>query len=182
MCIKGEFGRSSAILGRLLALLLAGAVLACGHIRPVPEGFNPEDYQVVSLDQLRAPRRAGLEAGQKVRVEGFFWQYLDYDPRLAANYLTLARQPLAWSRLRWASLYRTASMRGYYDLLALAREQQHRWDLKRLDRVRVYGELAPLGFGTLYLRVHHIDRLDEAAGLPEPGEPTSAADREPPGL
>ncbi len=154
----------------LLFMLLSGWTLGCGHIRPVPEGFNPEQYTSVTIEQLQAPRQAGLVSGQKVSVAGYFWQFLDYDPCMGANYLTLMRQPLAWSRLRWASLYHTPSMRGYYDRLALTREQQRNLSLKRLEQVRVFGELAPLGLGTLYVRVHHLERLEVEEGPLEGGQ------------
>ena len=154
----------SVALGRVLVclVLLPGLALSCGYIRPVPQGFNPENYNPVSISQLMAPRQAGLTPGQKVYVEGYFWQYLEYDPDMVANYLTLARQPVAWSRLRWASLYQQPQMRGYYDRLALTRQQQQDWRLRRLEHLRVYGQLAPLGFGVLYLQAHHLERLDGA--------------------
>jgi len=53
-------------------------------------------------------------------------------------------------------------MRGYYDRLALTRQQQQDWRLRRLEHLRVYGQLAPLGFGVLYLQAHHLERLDGA--------------------
>ncbi|MGQ9688386.1 MAG: hypothetical protein ACUVXF_06315 [Desulfobaccales bacterium] len=160
-----RLGRIRRLVPAFLLLLTAG-VWGCGHIRPVPEGFEPAHYQAVSLEQLRAPRPSGLLPGQKVRVDGYFWQFLDYDPCVVPNYLTMVRQPLAWSRLRWAAMYESASMHGYYDRLALNQEQQRDWKLKRLEPVRVFGELAPLGFGALYLRVHHFERL-EVGGVAE---------------
>lgn len=163
----------------LLLFLLLGLAPGCGHIPPAPEGLNPEDYTPITYEQLLAPRQAGLASGQKVRVEGYFWQYLEYDPAMLANYLTLARQPLAWSRLRWASLYDTPQMRGYYDLLALTREQKRDWRLKRLEHVRIYGELTPLGLGRLYLKAHQVDRLDQKDGPAGPGKaPPPEAPRE----
>lgn len=140
--------------------LFTGLSFSCGHVRPVPEGFNPEDYAFVTIKQLTVPRQAGLFTGQKVWVEGYFWQYLDYDPFMVANYVTMARQPVAWSRLRWASLYHHPQMQGYYDRLAMTRQQQQDWRLKRLERLRVYGQLASLGFGVMYLQVHQLERLD----------------------
>jgi hypothetical protein len=145
--------------------LLTGLIWGCGHIRPVPQAFNPEAYTPVTISQLQAPHKAGLAAGQKVRVEGYFWQYLDYDPVIVANYVTMASHPLAWSRLRWAALYQQPQMRGYYDRLALTRRQQQDWPLQRLERVRLYGQLARLGFGVLYLQAHHLERLEEEGPL-----------------
>jgi hypothetical protein len=151
----------SRVLVWLLVLIL-GLVSSCGYIRPVPKGFHPEKYAPVTISQLKAPRKAGLAPGQRVYVEGYFWQYLDYDPVMVPSYVTMASHPVAWSRLRWASLYQQPQMRGYYDRLALTRQQQEDWRLKRLEHLRVYGQLAPLGFGVLYLQAHHLERLDAA--------------------
>lgn len=167
--VKGPLAR-----GRLLVLILVLLVelsQGCGSIRPVPEGWNPGDYKPITYEQIMAPRKAGLSPGQKVSVTGYFWQYLDYDPFMVPNYLTLARQPRAWSRLYWASLYRTPQMQGYCDRLALTLEQQRDWQFKRLEHVRVYGQIASLGFGVLYLQAHHIDRLDQEEGPPNQGPP-----------
>ena len=98
--------------------------------------------------------------GQRVSVAGFFWQYLEYDPFTVARYLAVARHPLVQSSLRWASLYDSPQMQGYYDRLVLTPEQRRESNLKRLEHVRVYGQLADLGFGILYLQAHHLDRLD----------------------
>jgi len=162
----------------LLMGLILGLVWGCGYIRPAPEGLNPEDYTPITYEQLQAPRRAGLTPGQKVRVDGYFWQFLEYDPVMVRNYLTLTRQPLAWSRLHWASLYDVPQMRGYYDRLALTREQKRDWRLKRLEHVRVYGELTPLGLGVLYLQAHQVDRLDQEEGTPGPGSTAPATEGE----
>jgi hypothetical protein len=179
--VKGPHG-----LGRLLILFLILLVelgQGCGSIRPVPEGWNPEDYTPVAYEQILAPRKAGLSPGQKVSVAGYFWQYLDYDPFMVPNYLTLARQPRAWSRLCWASLYRTPQMQGYCDRLALTREQQQDWHLRRLEHVRVFGQLASLGFGVLYLQAHHVDRLDlEEGPLNQHDTPPAGEGQENPGL
>ncbi|MFW6112820.1 MAG: hypothetical protein ACOC8G_00730 [Thermodesulfobacteriota bacterium] len=155
--------KSLALSGLLvwLLVLLLGLAWGCGRIRPVPEAFQPEAYTPVTIAQLQAPRKAGLTSGQKVRVEGFFWQYLDYDPDLVANYATMVSHPVAWSRLRWAALYQQRQMRGYYDRLALTRQQQVDWTLRRLEQVRVYGQLAPLGWGVLYLQAHRLERLED---------------------
>lgn len=149
-----------------LLCLLLGLAWGCGSIRPAPEGINPEDYTPITYEQLQTPRRAGLASGQKVQVDGYFWQFLEYDPVMVRNYLTLTRQPVAWSRLNWASLYDVPQMRGYYNRLALTRDQKRDWHLKRLEHVRVYGELTPLGLGVLYLQAHQVDRLNQEEETP----------------
>lgn len=163
---------------RPLALILALLALfqGCGHIPgPPPEGWNAEEYTTITYDQLLTPREAGLAAGQKVAVKGYFWQYLVYDPAIVPNYLTLAAHPLTWHRLRWAALYRTPRMKGYFNRLALDADQKKDFRLQRLDSLRIYGELASLGLGVLYLRVHHVDKLDREKPLegPEDAPPTA---------
>lgn len=177
MRLMGTTGRA------LLFLLLTGLASSCGHLPPVPEGFHPEEYTPVTVAQLQAPRQAGLIPGQKVSVTGYFWQYLDYDPFMAAGYLAWARRPLVESRRRWASLYDSQQMQGYYDRLVLTREQWRDWDFKRLEQVRVFGRLTPLGFGVLYLQVHHVDRLDAPEGsLPQRPTPPASEAQESPSL
>lgn len=171
----------SRLLVWLIGLIL-GLSCSCGHIQPLPEGFNPDEYTLVTIKQLTAPRKAGLSSGQKVVVEGHFWQYLDYDPVMVAGYVARARQPVAWSRLRWASLYHHSQMQGYYDRLALTRQQQRDWRLKRLERLRVFGQLAPLGFGVLYLQVHQLERLDSEEGSWNRGDNAPAGQKETPKL
>ena len=165
MCLRGGSCRSPGKLGITLVLLvglLPGLLAGCRHLPPAPEGFNPEDYTPVTIAQLREPHKAGLARGQRVRVEGYFWQFLEYDPFMGAQYLATLRHPLAESRQRWAALYESAQMQGYCDRLVLAREQRRDWDLKRLEHVRIYGQMTSLGFGILYLQAHQVDRPDEA--------------------
>jgi hypothetical protein len=153
----------------LLVALLPGLLVSCRHLPPAPEGFNPEDYTPVTLAQLKEPHQAGLAQGQRVSVAGYFWQYLEYDPFMAAQYLAILRRPLSESRQRWASLYDSAQLQGYYDRLVLTRDQRRDWNLKRLEHVRIYGQLTNLGVGILYLKTHHVDRLDGADSPPGPG-------------
>lgn len=150
----------------LLAALLAGLAGGCRHLATTPEGFNPEDYTPVSLNQLMEPHQAGLAEGQRVRVDGFFWQYLEYDPFMAARYLAMARHPRVQGSLRWAALYGSSQMRDYYDRLVLTLEQQQDMHFKRLEHVRVYGQMTSLGFGILYLQAHQVDRLAMGDNLP----------------
>jgi hypothetical protein len=149
----------------VLLLLLSGLAAGCGRHQPTSQVFRPEEYTPVTIEQLQAPRKAGLFPGQMVSVEGYFWQYLEYDPFTVPKYLALARRPLAESRWRWASLYNSPQMQGYFDRLALTRELRHELDLKRLEHVRIYGRLAHLPFGILYLKAQHVERLEAEKGL-----------------
>lgn len=146
-----------------LGFLLLGALLglcACGQLRPRPPAFNPQTYTPVKYQDLLAPRQAGLHAGQKIQVKAYFWQYLTYDPAMAWNYLTLPRYPIRWYQLRWFATYGTEEMTGYYDLAAISPEQAEQYKLKRLEPVRLYGELSQLGPG-LYLQVFYIEKISE---------------------
>ena len=147
----------------LLLTLLPGLGSSCRHAPPVTEAFHPGEYTPVTIEQLQAPQKAGLTPGQKVSVEGYFWQYLEYDPFMVAQYLALARHPIAESRWRWASLYNSSQLQGYFDRLALGRALRD-MDLKRLEHVRIYGRLAHLPFGILYLQAQHVNRLDGENG------------------
>jgi len=133
---------------------------ACGELRPHPAVFEPEAYKPIAYRDLLAPGPAGLEAGQKVRVRAYFWQYLNYDPAIVPNYLTLLRYPVRWYQLQWFATYDTADLTGYYDLAAVTPEQAEQYKLKRLDPIMLYGELARLGPG-LYLQVFHIEKIAE---------------------
>jgi hypothetical protein len=133
---------------------------ACGELRSRPDTFDPQVYTPIEYQDLLAPRQAGLDAGDKIRVKAYFWQYLDYDPAIIRNYLTLPRYPIRWYRLRWFATYRTDDLTGYYDLAAITPEQAEKYQLQRLDPVLLYGELSRLGMG-LYLQVHHIEKIVE---------------------
>jgi hypothetical protein len=144
-----------------LGLLLLSALLglgACGQLRPRPAAFDPQTYTPIKYQDLLAPGQAGLHAGQKIQVKAYFWQYVNYDPAMLWNYLTLPRYPIRWYQLRWFATYGTAAMTGYYDLAALTPAQAEEYKLKRLEPVRLYGELSQLGPG-LYLQVFHIEKI-----------------------
>jgi len=151
-----ETGRS----GWLGVILLCGLLgfPACGELRPRPAAFDPQVYTPIEYQDLLAMRQAGLHEGQKISVQAYFWQYLDYDPAIVRNYLTLARYPIRWYQLRWFATYGTADFTGYFDLAAVTPEQADQYKLKRLDPVRLYGELVRLGKG-LYLQVFHIEPI-----------------------
>ena len=154
--------RPSGRSGWLGVMLLCGlfGLSACGELRPHPAAFDPQAYTPIAYRDLLAPGPAGLQAGQKVRVRAYFWQYLDYDPAMVRNYLTLFRYPIRWYRLKWFCIYDTADLTGYFDLAAVTPEQADKYKLKRLDQVMLYGELARLGPG-FYLQVFHIEPIVE---------------------
>jgi hypothetical protein len=143
----------------LVLLGCLALICACGELRPVPATFEPQDYTFIEYQDLLHPRRAGLHAGQKIRLKAFFWEYLTYDPALVENYLTLPRYPIRWYQLRWFATYGTEAMTGYYDLAALSPEQAQQYHLTRMEPIVIYGELSPLGQG-LYLRVHHLEKIE----------------------
>ncbi len=143
-------------------LILCGLVgfCACGHLRPQPDTFEPQAYKPIEYQDLLTPQAAGLHAGEKVRVKAFFWQYVDYDPAIIRNYLTLLRYPIRWYRLQWFAIYRTDDLTGYYDLAAMTPEVAEKYKLQRLDPVMLYGELSQLGRG-LFLQVFSIEKIAE---------------------
>ena len=143
-------------------ILLCGlfGLSACGELRPYPAAFDPQAYTPIAYRDLQDPGPAGLQAGQQVRVQAYFWQYLDYDPAMVRNYLTLLRYPIRWYQLQWFATYGTPELTGYFDLAAMTPEQADQYKFKRLDPVMLYGELARLGPG-LYLQVFRIDPITE---------------------
>jgi hypothetical protein len=151
-------GQSRGLAALLLVSLLG--FCACGHLRPQPAAFDPQAYTPIEYQDLLSPKQAGLHAGQKIRVKAYFWQYVDYDPAMVRNYLTLLRYPIRWYRLRWFALYGTNDMTGYYDLAAITPERAELYKLQRLDPILIYGELSGLGPG-LYLQVFHIEKITE---------------------
>ena len=156
-------GRYRRALPYLLgACLAAGLALlcACGELRPLPPAIEPQGYTAIEYQELLNPRQAGLQAGQMVRVKAYFWQFLEYDPAMVRNYLSLARHPLGWPRLRWFAVYGSEEMKGYYDLAALDASRLDMYKLKRLEPIMLYGEISSLGTG-LYLHVHHIEEIRE---------------------
>ncbi len=144
------------------ALLLLSLILttACAQIRPVPAAFEPRDYRSITYEELLHPEKTGLKDHEKVKVDAYFWQYLNYDPAIVRNYLTRIRHPLAWRKLEFFALYGEQDMKGYYDLAALDEALRPRYPLSRLDRVTVYGELDSLGWG-YYLHVHHLEKITD---------------------
>jgi len=144
--------------GLLVLVLLGGG---CGRYQPVPAVVDPHAYRQVSVKALKAPGPAGLAAGDKIKLEAYFWEFVNYDPAMLRNYLTGLRNPIAWSRLEWAAVYGRPQMRDYYDRVVLDREQRRDYRLKRMDHLLIYGELAPMAGGLLYLRVHRVARLDD---------------------
>jgi hypothetical protein len=138
-------------------MLLVGG---CGRIGRVPADFEARSYQEVSLAQLRDPAAAKRLEGRRVRFPAVFWEFLPYDPAILSNYAMLAGHPLQWWSLKWAAVYETPQMQGSYDRLALDHEQQERLKLKRLAPLLIYGEVAPMGLGLTYVRVHRVDQVE----------------------
>lgn len=148
---------------RLLSILVAAGLLfsaGCGELRPLPGSISPQEYTLISYDQLLNTCQGGLAAGQKVRVPAYFWEYLTYDSAMVRNYLTYPRHPLGWYRLKWFATYGTPEMREYFDLAALDKDKVKKYPVKRMDHVMIYGELSSLGVG-LYLRVHQMEKIEE---------------------
>ncbi len=156
-------GATPKMLTWLWGLLLAGCLLlaaACGELRPVPEPFDPQAYKPVDYQDLLDPGKAGLQAGDLIRVKAYFWQFLTYDPAMVRNYLTLPRYPVRWYELRWFALYGSEKMTDYYDLAAMNPEQEEKYkNIKRLDHIEIYGQLLRLSPG-VFLRVHHIEKIE----------------------
>jgi len=143
-------------------VLLAGLLwllAACGQLPPLPAQVEMETYAPISYEDLLAPGSGKLQAGQKIKVPAFYWQFLTYDPAMVRNYLDMIRYPFSWYKLQWFATYGTPDLRGYFDLAALDPSQKT-YELHRLDHIMIYGELASLGPG-LYLRVHHIVKIEE---------------------
>ncbi len=149
-------------LGPVLALVAAGLLLAaCGQIRTVPATFEAQEYKPIAYEALLDPGKAGLQAGDKVKMEAFFWQFLEYDPDMVKNYFLLARRPVGWLKLKWFGLYGSEDMRGYFDLAAMDGKQEEKFKPKRLTPYMIYGELVPLGKGVLYLRLHNMQKIEK---------------------
>ena len=142
--------------------LAAALVLlcACGELRPPPAAFDPQGYAPMDFQDLLQPGRTGWHDGQLVRVKAYFWQFLDYDPAMVRNYLTMARHPLGWTQLNWFAVYGSEEMKGYYDLAALDTSRLHLYRPKRLEPLLLYGQISSLGQG-LYLHVHHLEKVAE---------------------
>lgn len=145
---------------RLLPAILLGMLFltACGTVQPVPADFDPGAYAPVDFELLLPPQSSRLHAGQLIRCQAFFWQFLDYDPGPRYYYFNQMRYPGSWGDLEWFALYKDSDMRGYFDLGAMSYAQRLEFNPKRLDPLIIYGELVPLGGSLLYLQVHRLER------------------------
>lgn len=155
--------RSKTRAGAGILALLTGMLLllaACGQLPPLPAQVDLEGYTPITYQELLAPGAAKLQAGQKIKVPAYFWEFLTYDPKMVRNYLNMLSHPLSWYKLKWFATYGTPDMQGYFDLAALDPSQKKVYRLHRLDHLMIYGELASLGPG-FYLRVHHLERIEE---------------------
>ncbi|MFP3868483.1 MAG: hypothetical protein ACLFUU_10010 [Desulfobacteraceae bacterium] len=138
-------------------LIVVALGTSCGQVRPVPESWAAAEYRPITLSQLKSGSPA-LSAGQQVRCQAYFWQFLEYDPAPGFYYLNQLRHPLSWRDLQWFAIYGSPEMRDYFDRAAMDAAQQRTYQLHRLDAIILYGELVPLGGGQHYLRVHHIQK------------------------
>lgn len=154
----GKVGAAPLRLAMLTVFLLAGA---CGQLPPMPAHVDIQEYQPIAFDQLQTSGPNRLNAGQKVRVPAYFWQFLTYDPAMVRNYPNLLRRPIRWYHLEWCSLYREADLRGYFDRVAMEPSQRELYRLQRLDHVMIYGQMAHLSPHLLYLQVHRIEKIVE---------------------
>jgi len=145
---------------RFLLILLFGILplAGCGSIRPVPAVFNQADYTPVDFDLVQRDT-SSLHAGDLIRCQAFFWQFLTHDPAPEYYYFNQIRYPSSWSDLEWFALYKDADMQGYYDRGAMSFRQRLEFNPKRLDPIIIYGELVSMGGSKLYLLVHHLERV-----------------------
>jgi hypothetical protein len=145
---------------RVLLVLVLGilSLTACGSMRPVPASFNQADYTPIDFDLLRRDS-SSLHAGDLIRCQAFFWQFLTYDPAPGFYYLNQLRYPSSWGDLEWFALYKDTDMQGYYDRGAMSHHQWLEFNPKRLEPIIIYGELVTMGGSKLYLLVHHLERL-----------------------
>ncbi|MHB8067139.1 MAG: hypothetical protein ACYDIC_04460 [Desulfobaccales bacterium] len=159
----GSLARSRTRGAGGLKTLLASLILllaACGQLPPLPAQVEMESYAPITYEELLSPKAAKLQAGQKIKVPAYYWQFLTYDPAIVRSYLDMARYPLSWPRLQWFATYGTSNLGGYFELAALDPSQKKAFKMHRLDHIMIYGELASLGPG-LYLRVHHVAKIEE---------------------
>jgi hypothetical protein len=143
----------------LACLALAGLTAACRTPLSAPSDFNPEAYRPVPFEDLLTPGR--LAPGDKVAAPAYFWQELNYDPAMVRQYVQMAGHPRPWRALKWYAVYGSPQMHGYYDRVVMAPEQFDPKAVKRLDQVRLYGEMGLLGGSQLYLRVHRLEKIVE---------------------
>lgn len=145
---------------RILFVLLVAllSLTACGSLRTVPAQFNAADYTPIDFELLGRDS-SSLHAGDLVRCQAFFWQFLTHDPTPRYYYFNHLRYPVRWGALEWFALYQHADMRGYFDRAVMSREQRQEFKPQRLDHLIIYGELVPMGGSKLYLLVHHLERF-----------------------
>lgn len=143
----------------LVGLMLLFYLTGCGALRPTPTAFNPAEYEPIDFDLL-LNESPTLRAGQRVRTQAFFWQFLTYDPAPQYYYFNHLASPFRWGELEWFALYQEATMKGYFDRVAMSAEQRRQFSLNRLEPLMLYGELVPFGGRKLYLLIHHIERYD----------------------
>ncbi len=132
---------------------------ACGTVRPVPADFDYGAYTPVDFELLLAPQSSRLQAGQLIRCQAFFWEFLTYDPAPRYYYFNQLRYPGSWGDLEWFALYKDSDLKGYFDRGVMSYVQRLEFKPKRLEPLILYGELVPLGGSQLYLQVHRLERI-----------------------
>jgi len=137
-------------------LALAGA---CSTPPAVPPAFEAEAYRPISFDDLVTS--TGITPGDKVVVPAYFWEQLNYDPLMVRQYASLAGHPRPWRQVRWYAFYGSPQMHGYCDRVVMNPDQIKSPGYKRLDHLRLYGEVASLGGRAVYLRVQHLEKIEE---------------------
>ncbi|MBM4285899.1 MAG: hypothetical protein FJ128_11735 [Deltaproteobacteria bacterium] len=157
------FGGFSRPIGRALlwwlALLGTCCLFACSAPLTAPADFEAGAYQPISYEDLLTPTR--LTPNQKVVAPAYFWQELAYDPLMLRQYAHRAGQPRAWRQVRFYAVYGSPQMRGYFNRVVMTPEQARAAEVKRLDHLRLFGEVGALGGEGLYLRVHRLEKIEE---------------------
>ena len=156
------FFPDSILAAGIAAMILMTTLAApgCGSYRTVPRVWDPGAYRLVGVAELKAPGPAGLAKGDLVKAPAYFWEFVIYDPAMVRNYMTMLRHPIVWRQMKWFAVYETPQMRGYFDRVVMDEDQERSYKLSRLDHIMLYGELAPMGAGLLYLRLHRLEKLE----------------------
>jgi hypothetical protein len=144
------------LLAVIILLALAGS---CSVPPAAPPAFEAQAYRPISFDDLLTS--TGLTPGDKVVVPAYFWEQLSYDPLMVRQYVNLAGHPRPWRQVRWYAFYGSPQMHGYFNRVVMNPDQIKAPGYKRLDHLRLYGEVASLGGRAVYLRVQRLEKIEE---------------------